>query len=135
MHAVLTNVACVGKVRYKEEVHEGEHQGIVHAQVFEQVQAILNRNARTGGRTMQNKYGALLRGLLRCATCECAMSHRYTAKKKSLYRYYVCRQAQQQGWERDAFGRRLRSRRRRSSSSWSSRSKGLVAIPTYCGRR
>ncbi len=99
VHAVLTNVAYIGKVRYKDEVHEGEHQGIVDAEVFEQVHAVLNRNARTGGRTMQNKYGALLRGLLRCATCECAMSHRYTAKKKSLYRYYVCRQAQQQGWE------------------------------------
>jgi site-specific DNA recombinase len=71
----------------------------VDPEVFEQVQEILNRNARTGGRDMRNKYGALLRGLLRCAHCECAMSHHYSTKKKTLYRYYVCRQAQQMGWK------------------------------------
>jgi site-specific DNA recombinase len=55
-------------------------------------------NGHTGGRAVRNKYGALLKGLIRCRTCRCAMSHTYTAKGNKRYRYYVCGTAQQRGW-------------------------------------
>src|SRR5262245_11498837 len=38
---LLTNVAYVGKVRYKGEVHAGEHPPLVDPQVFQRVQALL----------------------------------------------------------------------------------------------
>ncbi len=44
------------------------------------------------------KHNALLQGLLRCAACNCGMSHSYTKKGSTLYRYYVCHKAQNQGW-------------------------------------
>jgi site-specific DNA recombinase len=99
LYQLLTNVAYIGKVKYKDEVHHGEHQPIVNADVFAQVQAILQRNGRRGGRAVRNKQGALLRGILRCAACKCAMNHAYSAKGGCQYRYYVCYRAQQHGWQ------------------------------------
>lgn len=99
LYGLLTNVIYLGKVRYKKEVHEGEHAAIVDPAVFAKVQTILQRNSRTGGKAVRNKYNALLRGLIHCGSCKCAMSHSYSKKKRNrLYRYYVCQKAQKRGW-------------------------------------
>jgi site-specific DNA recombinase len=99
VYNLLTNVAYVGKVRYKDEVHKGEQVVIVDAGVFEQVQTLLSRNGRSGGRAVRNKHNALLRGILRCSTCGCGMSHAFTDKGPRQYRYYVCNHAQKRGWQ------------------------------------
>ncbi|MEX0716600.1 MAG: recombinase family protein [Planctomycetaceae bacterium] len=99
VYAVLTNITYLGKLRYKDEVHDGEHEAILHAEAFERTQAILHHNGRTGGAHVRNKYGALLRGLVHCAACRQSMTHRYSSKKGTRYRYYVCRRAQQEGWK------------------------------------
>ncbi len=99
LYDLLTNVAYIGKIRYKDEVHQGEHQAILDAELFARAQSILQRNGRSGGRAVRNKHNALLRGLLRCAACECGMSHTYTAKGSRQYRYYVCHRAQKRGWQ------------------------------------
>jgi site-specific DNA recombinase len=99
LYQLLTNVIYLGKVRYKREIHEGEHEAIVDDDVFTEVQALLQQNGRTGGRAQRNKYGALLRGLLRCAACDCGMNHAYTVKGTLRYRYYVCDRAQKRGWQ------------------------------------
>ena len=98
LYHLLSNVAYVGKVGYREEVHPGEHTAIVAEETFLQAQAVLKRNQRTGARSSGNKYGALLKGLIRCASCDCAMLHSYTNKGNRRWRYYVCRKAQQHGW-------------------------------------
>jgi site-specific DNA recombinase len=69
----LTNVAYLGKSRYKNEVHAGEHPAIVDAQVFQQVQTLLRQNGSTGGAAVRNEFGAILKGLLRCVPRSCAM--------------------------------------------------------------
>ncbi len=99
LYQLVTNVVYIGKVKYKDEVHNGEHEPIVDDETFKQVQTLLRRNGRSGGRAVWNKHGALLRGLLRCAACECGMSHTYSAKGNRQYRYYVCTRAQQRGWQ------------------------------------
>lgn len=76
----------------------GEHEAIVGADVFDRVQALLRHHARTGGATVKNRHGALLRGLLRCAPCDAAMGHTYTVKGEKRYRYYTCHRAQKAGW-------------------------------------
>jgi site-specific DNA recombinase len=81
LHRLLTNVAYVGKVRYKDEVHDGEQAAIVDPGVFQRVQALLRRNGSTGGAPVRNKFGALLKGLLRCVPCGCAMTPSHTTKK------------------------------------------------------
>jgi site-specific DNA recombinase len=99
LHHLLTNVAYAGKVKYKKEVHEGEHQGIVDPMVWQRVQSLLQRNGRTGGAAVRNKFGALLKGILRCAPCGCAMTPVHTTKNRTKrYKYYTCTQAQKRGW-------------------------------------
>ncbi|MEK6676884.1 MAG: recombinase family protein [Planctomycetota bacterium] len=95
---LLTNPAYLGKVRHRENLYEGEHDAIVDEALWRRVQALLQRNGRTGGGAVKNKYGALLKGLLRCAPCDCAMVHSMSSKGSKRYRYYVCTKAQKRGW-------------------------------------
>jgi site-specific DNA recombinase len=98
LHKLLTNLVYLGKVRYRDEVHEGEQPAIVDADVWQRTQALLARNSRTGGVT-RNQFGALLKGLLRCVPCGCAMIPTHTCRKgNKRYRYYVCTNAQKRGW-------------------------------------
>jgi site-specific DNA recombinase len=74
LHRLLGNVIYSGQVRYKDEVHAGEQPAIVDPGVFARVQDLLRRNGRTGGAAVRNQFGALLKGLIRCAPCACAMT-------------------------------------------------------------
>jgi site-specific DNA recombinase len=99
LHRLLTNVLYAGRVGYKGETHPGEHPAIVEPAVWERVQAVLRQNARTGGARVRNRFGALLKGLLRCVPCGCAMVPTHTTRKgNKRYRYYVCAGAQKRGW-------------------------------------
>jgi len=98
LYKLLTNVVYVGRVRYKAEVHPGEHPGIVDPAVFEDIQALLRKNGRTGGAEVRNRSGAVLKGLLRCGPCGAAMTPTHTTRGGTKrYRYYVCTAAQGKG--------------------------------------
>jgi site-specific DNA recombinase len=99
LHCLLRNVLYIGRVTHKGEVHEGEHPAIVDEEVFRRAQQILKRNRVTGGRLVRNRFGAILKGLIRCVPCDCAMVHSHTAKNGRRYRYYVCTNAQKRGWD------------------------------------
>jgi site-specific DNA recombinase len=97
LRQLLTNVVYRGQIRYRLEVHPGEHPAIVDASLWQQVQALLRvKRLRTGARLSN---GALLQGRLRCARCGCAMVSSHTTKDGRRYRYYVCSQAQKRGWK------------------------------------
>jgi site-specific DNA recombinase len=99
LHKLLTNITYAGKIRYKNEIHDGEHDAIVDPATWQRVQALLQRNGRTGGALVRNKFGALLKGMLRCVPCGCAMTPTHTTKDgNKRYRYYVCSSAQKRGW-------------------------------------
>jgi site-specific DNA recombinase len=97
VHLLLTNVAYRGQVRYKTEVHPGEHEAIVAAGLWQDVQRQLAQNCVPG--QARRRHAALLSGRLRCAACDAAMSHNYTVKRNKRYRYYVCCAAQKRGWD------------------------------------
>ena len=98
LFGLLTNFTYTGRVHYRDAIYPGEQEAIVDDTTWRRTQELLRHNGRTGGRTQRNKHGALLRGLLRCASCDAAMVHTYTKKGGKLYRYYVCIKAQKQGW-------------------------------------
>jgi site-specific DNA recombinase len=98
LYKLLTNRTYAGQVAYGGQVYAGEHEAIVDLPTFEKVKSILGRNGRTNGASVKNRYGALLKGLLRCGGCDCSMGHHYTAKGGKRYRYYVCLNAQKKGW-------------------------------------
>jgi site-specific DNA recombinase len=98
LHQLLTNVIYTGQVRHRGEVYPGEHEAIVDRETWEKVHAQLKAHAPSSNRSLRNKHGALLKGIVRCASCNAAMVHTYTQKGPRLYRYYVCVKAHQQGW-------------------------------------
>jgi len=96
---LLRNVLYIGKVRYKEEVYEGEHEAIIDIDTWNEVQVQLKRGDRLPHQP-SNKYNALLRGLLYCTVCDAPMIHLPIAKKgQKIYRYYVCDSAHNNGYE------------------------------------
>jgi DNA invertase Pin-like site-specific DNA recombinase len=97
LQQLLTNVVYIGKLRYREEVHEGEHEAIVEPAVWQRVQERL-RNQRL--KQTASRSTALLGGLVRCAACERAMCPAFAANKDGRrYHYYVCSNAQKRGWD------------------------------------
>lgn len=96
---MLTNILYVGKIAYKGQTYDGEHDEIISEDLYGQVQAQLRMNRNGTSRNTRNKYGALLKGLVRCKHCGCAMSHHFATRGKKRYRYYVCMKAQKQGWD------------------------------------
>ena len=66
---LLTNPLYAGKVRYKTEVHKGEHEAIVDEVLWKRVQTIMAQNSGNGGREVKNRHGSILRGLLQCTPC------------------------------------------------------------------
>ncbi len=96
---LLTNILYTGKITYKDEIHDGEHPAIINEEIFHRVRLLLKRNGNTGGRQVRNRFGALLKGLLNCTPCGCAMTPSHTTKNgNKRYRYYVCVNAQKRGW-------------------------------------
>jgi len=98
LRTLLKNPLYTGKMIYKDELHPGEHEAIIDQELFDKVQELLKYNGRTGGLEVRNKYGALLRGLLRCKCCGTAMSHTFSGKSKPHFRrYYRCTNAIKNG--------------------------------------
>jgi site-specific DNA recombinase len=98
LYSMLSNVIYIGNINHKGTVYPGEHDAILDEKIFMRVNGLLKRNGSSGGKEARNKYGALLRGIIYCANCNCAMSHSYTARGAKRYRYYVCNHAQKEGW-------------------------------------
>ncbi len=99
LHRLLSNVVYIGKVRYKNETHDGEHPALIDAETWRKVQSLLLRNGRSGGGPGRNTQGFLLKGLLHCAACGCSMTPSHTRRGNRRYRYYVCTNAQKRGWD------------------------------------
>jgi len=98
MHGILTNAIYTGMVDHKGCLYPGEHERIIDQNTWDRVHETLRRNNGDNGASLRNKFGALLRGLLFCAPCGAPMIHTYTMRKSKRYRYYVCHNAQQKGW-------------------------------------
>ena len=99
LHQLLKNVVYAGRVKYKEETHAGEQAAIINADTWQRVQETLLRNSRGSGVPVCNGFGAMLKGLLHCVPCGCAMTPAHSNKQgKKRYRYYTCTNAQKRGW-------------------------------------
>ena len=99
LHSLLTNPVYTGNVRHYGTTYPGEHKSIVGDPIWIEVQKRLNRDDRRGRHHIQDPCGALLKGMVHCASCDVAMTHTYSQKKgKPLYRYYVCGTAHRKGW-------------------------------------
>ncbi len=99
LRTLLTNPLYTGLQKLAGQTFPGEHPAIVSKALFQRVQRLLDGNRRDRGAPERNRHGALLRGLLRCATCDSAILHTPTKKNGRLYRYYRCGSVLRRGAE------------------------------------
>ena len=115
LYALLTNPFYVGQGQAQDQRVPGEHEAIVDPDVFQQVQAHLQHNGRSGGVEVRNRYGALLKRLLYCKACGKAMVHTFTdATGSDTATTPACRRSRAGGRPAPP----APCRRRRSSAWW-----------------
>jgi len=93
----LANPIFTGCVNHKGQVYPGEQKGIIRKATFDKVQTILAENQKTGSFKSKNKYGHLLKGLIRCRACNAAYVPTSQKRGSRVYRYYTCSSAQKLG--------------------------------------
>jgi site-specific DNA recombinase len=97
LQRLLTNILYTGAIRHKGQTYPGEHAAIVTSGTWEHVQSLIAHPEASPGKA-RNKHLALLSGLLYCESCAARMVYSYAMKKGRQYPYYVCLNAQRQGW-------------------------------------
>src|SRR5690606_28261736 len=86
-------------IRYRDEVHDGEHAPIIDAETFNRVQDLMRENRFSGPAKKHADHAPLLRGLLHCKACGKVMSLSWTSRGARKYRYYLCNGAAKKGWD------------------------------------
>jgi DNA invertase Pin-like site-specific DNA recombinase len=99
LYKLLNNRVYLGEIVHKGSSYPGEHRAIVPRPLWDRVHAILAENPTARGNTTRARTPALLRGLIRCGTHDCAMGPTFTRKNGRLYRYYLCTHASKHGYD------------------------------------
>jgi DNA invertase Pin-like site-specific DNA recombinase len=97
LYRVLNNPIYLGEVTHRGERYPGEHEAIVSRDLWDRAQAILAKHYRVRGARTRIKTPALLRGLIQCGHCGCAMGPTYAKRRGKMYRYYLCVHAAKNG--------------------------------------
>ncbi len=95
---IIRNVLYAGKVKYQNELYDGQHEAVISLETFQKAQAILENNRREIHIPHKKPVSSLLSRLLRCKSCDCSMFSIYTLKRGRKYHYYLCSKAQKRGY-------------------------------------
>ena len=91
VHVALRNATYLGKVDFKGELYEGEHEAIVSEELFARVQSVLSSKACGRGRRRGRNPEYLLQGIAWCGLCDKRITTTAgRGRNKEAYRYYVC---------------------------------------------
>ena len=91
VHVALRNATYLGKVDFKGELYEGEHEAIVSEELFARVQSVLSSKACGRGRRRGRNPEYLLQGIAWCGLCDKRITTTAgRGRNKEVYRYYVC---------------------------------------------
>ncbi|WP_292595476.1 recombinase family protein [Mesorhizobium sp.] len=91
LYHLLSNPICIGKIRHKDQVYDGEHEAIVTSATFEAAQALLASQAPPRRRQSNVTQPHLLTGLIVDEAGEKLRSV-HANKQGVRYRYYVSKQ-------------------------------------------
>lgn len=98
LQQTLRNVLYIGKVTYNGTVYPGLHKAILSNAMFEKVQAMLDIHRDERQATKHTTDIGILSRALVCASCRTPMIYTYANKNGHKYRYYVCSNAQKNGY-------------------------------------
>ena len=85
---MLKNPLYVGKIRYQDELHDGQHEAIIDEKTFDAVQVLLDHHSPGEAARSKRHTGALLQGILFDANGE-RLLPTYANKKGARYHYYT----------------------------------------------
>jgi DNA invertase Pin-like site-specific DNA recombinase len=89
---IIENPLYTGKIKHKNKVYDGLHQGIITNEIWQEANNIIKRNHETKIISPISRVSAapLLKGVMNCGICGSKMTPTYTSKKGKRYRYYIC---------------------------------------------
>ena len=99
IYHLLNNPLYLGEVSHKGNRYPGEHEAIVSRDLWDKAHAILDTNYRARAVRTRARTAALLRGIIRCAHCNCAMGPTFSNRRGKLHRYYLCVDASKNGYD------------------------------------
>ncbi len=99
VYRVVTNRKYIGEVVHKGTAYPGEHDGIVDRKAWDKAHRIIAENSHSRAMKTRRKTSALLTGVLRCGHCGKAMGASHTKRRGKRYRYYVCNNAERNGYD------------------------------------
>lgn len=88
--SILKNPIYMGKIRWKQVVHDGHHEPIVPEEVFGKTQEILGSRTEDMSSRRRNAAERLLTGRIRCRRCRSNMVGVSTRKNGVKIPYYIC---------------------------------------------
>lgn len=92
LYSLLRNRLYIGEIRHHDLWYPGEHKGIVDRELWNKVQAQLDRNLKTCRKRAREKASSLLTGLVEDAAGN-RFTPSFTIKRGRRYRYYVSQPA------------------------------------------
>ncbi len=99
LYKILNNVKYLGQVEHKGQTYPGEHAAIVPQKLWDDAHAILKENYAERVDRTRAETPALLRGVIKCGACSCAMGPTFTKKNGRVYRFYLCVSASKKGYK------------------------------------
>lgn len=88
---LLQNPVYIGKIQYKEDIFDGQHEAIVTEDLFSLVQHNLKTHAQRRTNFMKKtKHVFILLGLVKCGFCGSYMTSKYCKGSRGLRFYYQC---------------------------------------------
>jgi len=94
---VLRNPVYVGKVLFRDALHDGPHPHLVDEQLFGRVQALLTERGEDWSKRASATSPFLLAGLVVCARCGKHFVGTSAVGNRYRYRYYTCFTRQRYG--------------------------------------
>ena len=88
LYRILNNRVYLGEAVHKDTSYPGEHEPIIHQNLWDQVHALIDKSSQTHARRPLGRTPALLKGLIFGPT-GAAMTPTHTRKGGKLYRYYI----------------------------------------------
>ena len=90
IYRVLNSYTYLGKVNYKGEIYDGEHEAIIEQSVWDTVHEFLKANTPRTDNTKKVESISPLKGVLFCGHCGGPIYPTVTKKKGRRYTYYRC---------------------------------------------
>ncbi|MCA7010853.1 recombinase family protein [Wolbachia endosymbiont of Tribolium confusum] len=83
---IVTNPIYVGKIKHYEKEYEGKHEAIIEEEKWQKAQELIKDQPYRKAKYEE----ALLKGIIKCKSCDVNMTLTYAKKENKRYRYYVC---------------------------------------------